>query len=630
MFTSSSRRTAGLLALAWVFAVSMPVAAADPTPSPELVPAPEPPIGAPTVHAEMLAEHAADPITFDAGPVPQALVETTPDGGGTMSLSGGTGGIAALPNGLSNEVFGYLPYWMLGATDLANLRYDLVSTIAYFGVAARSNGTLAKSTSGVTTTEWAGWTSSAMSNVISKAHQRGVRVVLTVTMMAWNGDYSAMENLLTSSTRRARLVGEIASALKARNADGVNVDFEPVPSSLRSPFTRFVRELKAGLLAQGAGSYVTVASMAGAATWSTGYDLAGLTASGGADALMVMAYDFNWSGSARAGGVAPYVSPYIFDAKTALAHHLQVVPASKLIWGAPYYGRAWTTQSSTLNSLTCRSSSICPTAKSGSGAIGRSWAPRYVDALDEIAVHGRRWDDTGRVPWYRYQSSKYGTWVQGYYDDHASLKAKYTMVKSNGLRGVGIWHLLMDGTRSELWDTLYTQFGPLPFTDIAGSEFVHDIVWLAGEGITNGCGKTTFCPRDAVTRAQMASFLVRAFDLPRASKDYFGDDDGTTHENNINRLAEADITTGCGGGRFCPDEPVTRAQMASFLARALKLPTASHDWFRDDSGLVHEDNINRLADSGITEGCATNLFCPSVAVKRQHMAAFLHRALGGS
>jgi spore germination protein YaaH len=578
---------------------------------------PEAPVGAPSIHAEMLDEHAGETFTFSAGGTPAPLAEPEP-GGGTMSLDGETGGIASLPNGLSHEVFGYLPWWSLGA-DLGRLRYDLVSTIAYFGVAANGNGTLVKSGS-----EWSGWKSSAMTNVISQAHQRGVRVVLTVTMMAWNGNYTAMETLLNSTSNRAALVSEIASTLKARNADGVNVDFEPVPSSLRSQFTTFVRELKAGLVAQGAGSYLTVATMAGAATWSTGYDVVGLTASGAADALMVMAYDFSWTGSARAGGVAPWSNPHIFDASQAMTDHLKLVPGNKLIWGVPYYGRAWTTESSSIYARTCKSTSICPGAQNG--ALNRSWAPRYIDALEAIGQHGRLWDGTGEVPWYRYHSSTYNTWVQGYYDDAASLKAKYGRVKANGLRGVGIWHLLMDGARTELWDTLYTQFGPLPFTDISDSKFVKDIVWIAETGLTSGCSQTRYCPRGEVTRAQMATFLTRLLDLPPASKDYFTDDTGNTHESAINRIAEAGITVGCGGTRYCPDRVVTRAQMATFLTRALQLPPTSKDWYRDDDGNIHETGINRLAESGITRGCSTDRYCPNDAVLREQMAAFLRRS----
>ena len=622
MSTRRARPLAVPLALLVLLTGVAPTLANDPAPDPGA------PVEGSSVHAEMLAEHAGETYDFAAGGTPQTLEGPTLQGG-TMSLDEGSGGIAALPNGLSHEVFGYLPYWYLNASNLANMRYDLVSTIAYFGVHAARDGTLVKKTSsGATTSEWAGWTSSAMTGVIDQAHQRGVRVVLTVTMMAWNGDYSDMSALLKSSTRRARLVSAIAATLKGRNADGVNVDFEPVPTDLRSQFTTFVHELKAGLKAQGAGAYVTVATMAGAASWSTGYDLAGLTATGGADALMVMAYDFNWSGSARAGGVAPYVSPYVLDAKTALEAHLRVVPAGKLIWGVPYYGRAWTTESSALNARTCKTASICPTAKPASEPFGRSWAPRYVDALDAIAAHGRQWDGTGKVPWYRYHSSTYGTWVQGYYDDPVSLKHKYGMVKDNGLRGAGIWHLLMDGSRADLWDTIYTRFGPLPFTDIADSEFVMDIVWLAEEGITTGCNATQFCPREPVTRGQMATFLARGLALPRASRDYFSDDDGLVHENAINRVAEAGITVGCAKGKFCPESIVKRDQMASFLARALKLPSATRDWFTDDAGNEHEANINRLRDARITTGCATTKYCPKAKVKREQMAAFLRRGLG--
>ena len=73
----------------------------------------------------------------------------------------------------------------------------------------------------------------------------------------------------------------------------------------------------------------------------------------------------------------------------------------------------------------------------------------------------------------------------------------------------------------------------------------------------------------------MASFLARALNLTRVQRDYFVDDSGSVHEDNINRIAAEGITVGCNspaGDRFCPNQPVTRAQMASFLARALDLP----------------------------------------------------------
>jgi hypothetical protein len=165
------------------------------------------------------------------------------------------------------------------------------------------------------------------------------------------------------------------------------------------------------------------------------------------------------------------------------------------------------------------------------------------------------------------------------------------------------------------------------FVDIWESKFRDDIVWLAEDGITSGCATQRFCPHGSVTRAQMATFLSRALHLPTTSRDYFRDDGGSVHEAAINRLAASGITAGCGTGRFCPDGLVTRGQMATFLSRAFDLPGTSTDWFGDDAGIVHEPAINRLAASGITTGCGTGRFCPSGVVTRGQMAAFLRRAL---
>lgn len=166
------------------------------------------------------------------------------------------------------------------------------------------------------------------------------------------------------------------------------------------------------------------------------------------------------------------------------------------------------------------------------------------------------------------------------------------------------------------------------FTDVSDSIFRSDIAWLLEEGITAGCTSTTFCPRRAVTRDQMASFLARATGVPSTAVDWFGDDEGSMHESDINRIASASITGGCTSTRYCPTSRITRAQMASFLVRTLGLPAATRDWFGDDEASMHEDAINRLADAGITGGCAAGRYCPDAAVTREQMAGFLHRAFG--
>jgi len=177
------------------------------------------------------------------------------------------------------------------------------------------------------------------------------------------------------------------------------------------------------------------------------------------------------------------------------------------------------------------------------------------------------------------------------------------------------------------------------FDDVPpSSTFYSDVSWLYDAGITKGCNppsNTLFCPKEPVTRGQMAAFLTRALDLPAVvGGDWFEDDDGSVFENDIDRLAAAGITKGCNppvNTRFCPNDPVTRAQMATFLARALELSSGSTvDWFTDDDQSVHSANINRLRTAWITFGCnppTEDHFCPGADVTREEMAAFLHRGM---
>ena len=165
-----------------------------------------------------------------------------------------------------------------------------------------------------------------------------------------------------------------------------------------------------------------------------------------------------------------------------------------------------------------------------------------------------------------------------------------------------------------------------PFTDIAGTSFEADIIWVYQQGITSGCSPTLYCPLADVTRGEMASFLARALNLPSTTTDYFTDDETSSHEANINRVASAGITSGCAVGKFCPTAKVTRGEMASFLARALGLPSTANDYFTDDETSSHEANINRLRFANLTSGCTPTTYCPTANVTRGQMAAFLHRA----
>ena len=144
------------------------------------------------------------------------------------------------------------------------------------------------------------------------------------------------------------------------------------------------------------------------------------------------------------------------------------------------------------------------------------------------------------------------------------------------------------------------------------------------------CRPGHFCPEMPIERWQAAVWIVRVLDgeepSPRASR--FGDvEGGLWWESHVERLAELGVTVGCSlqPARFCPTGTVTRAQMAAFLDRAFDLPAAPDAGFTDTAGVFSRDAINRLFGSGITLGCTPSAFCPDRSVTRAQMAAFLQR-----
>jgi hypothetical protein len=179
------------------------------------------------------------------------------------------------------------------------------------------------------------------------------------------------------------------------------------------------------------------------------------------------------------------------------------------------------------------------------------------------------------------------------------------------------------------------------FDDVPlGHTFYTDIEWLAAEGVTKGCNppdNDLFCPDASVTRGQMAAFLHRALagTLTAGPSPDFTDIDKSVFTADIDWLGAVGVTRGCNpptNDLFCPDAVVTREQMAAFLVRALGYTAgAGSDQFRDDDNSIFEADIERLAEAGVTRGCnppTNDLFCPTAAVTRAQMAAFLHRALG--
>jgi spore germination protein YaaH len=453
---------------------SEPPSAPSPSVDPATIPS-EPPV--PDATAVPPADDA--PVVepeADIAAIPAAYAPPTDDAEPDVTAR-------VTPDGLRKEVFGFLPYWEVDASTV--LDYRRLSTIAYFGVGASAAGNLEKTTSsGATTVGWSGWTSSRMTTIINDAHRNSTRVVLTVQSFAWSdGGATKQRTLLGSSTARANLARTIATAVRDRGADGVNLDFEPLTSGNEDEFVALVRRVRTELDAIQKGYQLTFDTTG----WIGNYPIEQATASGAADAIMIMGYDYRSAGSSTAGSIAP-MGGAMYDIVDTVRAYTARVPGSKLILGVPYYGRAWSTESDNLHS-----SNISGTK------FGASSSVNYSVAVDYLADHGRRYDTVEQVAWTAYRrencSATYGcvtSWRQLYVDDATALKAKYDLINRYGLRGAGIWALGYDGNRTELWSAISEKFiedkappraGVIPLPTSHATETVK-VTWASDDDVT--------------------------------------------------------------------------------------------------------------------------------------------------
>ncbi len=140
-----------------------------------------------------------------------------------------------------------------------------------------------------------------------------------------------------------------------------------------------------------------------------------------------------------------------------------------------------------------------------------------------------------------------------------------------------------------------------------------------------------YCPQNTLTRGQTSAFLRRFLALPATEVDYFTDDSDSIFEDDINALAEAGIAFGCTESEFCPDAGLRRDEMVEFLRRTFsyEVPEGTDTFVDDDESPFH-DAIEAIAAVGVTLGCNppdNDQFCPDRILLRAEMASFIIRAI---
>jgi hypothetical protein len=131
--------------------------------------------------------------------------------------------------------------------------------------------------------------------------------------------------------------------------------------------------------------------------------------------------------------------------------------------------------------------------------------------------------------------------------------------------------------------------------------------------------------REPLTRGRVASLLVEELELPASGTDHFTDDDDSTFEAAIDAVAEAGIMPGCSETEFCLADVVTRGAMADIVVRAYDLPATDEDFFVDDDGSPHEDAINRAAAAGVIAGQRDGTIGADTALTPRDIARWFQR-----
>ena len=338
----------------------------------------------------------------------------------------------------NKTIFGYHPYWE--GTAWQDYNFDLLTTIAYFSADVTTSGLLSN---------LHGWPNTGL---INTAHSHGVKVVLVATLFG----SSSLSTLLSSASNRKRLINNLLNEVQSANGDGVNIDFEIMPSSQKNNMVQFITALVDTFHTHIPGSEVTLAMPA--VDWSNAWDYNALASI--SDGLFIMGYDYYYSGSSTSGPVSPLTGGG-YNVTTTVNDYLSKTgnQASKIILGIPYYGIQWPTSSSSAHATT---------TGSGSAVI-------YSTAVTRAQTYGRLWDNTSQTPWYAFNN---GHWNQGWYDDSESLGLKYNLALDRNLQGVGMWALGYDQGHQELWNLLATTFGD----EIPPSPVVNEAV-LQSDGV---------------------------------------------------------------------------------------------------------------------------------------------------
>jgi spore germination protein YaaH len=341
-----------------------------------------------------------------------------------------------LSHRLTAEVLGYLPYWELNDRTIANLDYHRLTTIAFFSVGWNSAGHLVTTAPGYTALM-----SDRATSVINAAHAAGVRTIVSFTSFGYDKNAAFFSN----STARSTFVREAAALVVSRGLDGADLDVELIKGTYFSAYASTAGSLAARMRQTNSIAYSTVATNAN----TSGSQMAARALAKGVSRAFLMGYNYRTALASPVGSIDPRVRAGggLSLTTTLDMYHAAGAPMKRVLLGLPFYGRTWQTVDTSMR------------AARVSGASGEVFLNRNLSTLRaEGTIVTSDYDSVESSA--RLVRRVDGKIYQTYYDSTRSFAAKFALVYSRGLAGIGFWALGYDGGSDSLWNLVGKTFGP--------------------------------------------------------------------------------------------------------------------------------------------------------------------------
>ena len=333
----------------------------------------------------------------------------------------------------SRKVIGFLPYWLLSWAKDDYSPY--LTQLSYFGVTVHEDGTIQKLQNAQETEPgWLALKTGKADSFLDQARKHNV----SLSLVAFNGDVDSINTLMNHPKVHAQnLVRDIMPIMRKYGFTDLNLDIESVSDASAEgqlKFVQFIKEVRRNMNLQKLGT-LTVDVTASSFVKKNLIDPVAIAPF--VDYIVIMAYDFHFSGSYVTGPVAPLDGVETvaeLDSNIVTQDAMSKINAQKIILGIPLYGYTWETLGDNPRAA------IIP-------GTGLAISARNVEKfLSSCASCSAQLDDAAQEKYLIYKDDSTGTFHQIFYPDQETTQIKIDCVKKNNLGGVALWALGYEDT----------------------------------------------------------------------------------------------------------------------------------------------------------------------------------------